>query len=164
MAGVAIACLITFLFAIIIAGVTGNQTTPDTLTGVSAVFGDGIVTLALIFGLLSIVTSFLITAQAMREVYWWDFKMNKNLAWALSCGVPYLAYWLGLRNLTDVVSLTGALSGGIIGIIFIWLVIRVQKKPEQISIIRNKINKPVAFILSSLFVFGLIYEIWAILN
>jgi len=157
--GTGISVLITLVFVTMVVGVTGAQTTPDTLAGLNIVFGNGVVVLALIFGLLSIITSFLVATQSMREVYWWDFNMNKNIAWALACGIPYLAYLVGLQNLTKVVSLTGAFTGGVLGIILIWLVIVVQKKAEQPSIIKTKLSKQLAFIFSLLFVFGLVYEV-----
>ena len=156
--GVGISVLITLIFVVMIVGVTGSHTTPDTLAGLSSVFGNGVVILSLIFGLLSIVTSFLVATQSMREVYWWDFKMNKDVAWALACGIPYVIYLFGIQNLTKVVSLTGAFTGGVLGIILIWLVIVVQKKAEQASLIKTKINVPLAFLFSLLFVLGLVYS------
>ena len=158
--GIGISVLITLIFVTMIVGVTGSQTTPDTLTGLSSVFGNGVVIFSLIFGLLSIVTSFLVATQSMREVYWWDFKINKDVAWGLACFIPYAIYAFGIQDLTKVVSLTGAFTGGVLGIILIWLVIVVQKKAEQVSIVKTKINKSIAFILSLLFVFGLVYEIF----
>lgn len=156
--GLTISTVITLIFAVMIVGVTGNATTPDTLVGLGLVFGDGITKLALIFGLLSITTSFLIAAQATREVYWWDFKINKTIAWALACFFPYLAYLFGVHDLTRVVSLTGAFTGGILGVLLIWLGIATRKNPEQKSVIKVNINKYIAFGLSFLFVIGLIYS------
>ena len=159
--GTGISVFITLVFVTMIVGVTGSHTTPDTLTGLASVFGNGVVVFSLIFGILSIITSTLIATQSMREVYWWDFKMNKNWAWVFACGVPYIVYAVGIQDLTKVVSLTGAFTGGVLGIILIWLVIVVQKKAEQNSIVKTNINSAIAFIFSLLFVLGLVYEIMA---
>lgn len=162
--GTLIPAIITIVFVSVIVGVTGFATTPDTLVGLKQVFSNGIVTFALIFGLLSVITSFLVISQAVREVYWWDFKMNKNFAWLIACGVPLLLFFLGIHNLTKVVSFTGAISGGVGGIILIYLTFKVQTKAQKKSVIKTRISKWVAFVLSSLFVLGLINEIIKLLN
>ena len=158
--GTFIPVVVILVFVTMVVGMTGVNTSPDTLVGLNLVIKDGVIILALIFGVLSIVTSFLVVAQATKEVYWWDFKINKNIAWALACFIPYILYLAGWHNLTKVVGLTGAVTGGLIGIIIIYLLFRVKKQREQPSVISNKLNKLLAWILSLLFALGLIYEIW----
>ncbi len=152
------------VFALVIAGITGASTTPDTLAGLSQIFGDGVIKIVLVFGLLAVITSMISIAEASREVYWWDFKINKNLAWVLACFAPWLIYLAGLRDITKVVSLTGAVAGGILGVVVIYLIIKIKEKCERDSCIKNSINKPAGFILSLLFILGLIYEIWNVLK
>lgn len=162
--GTFIPVIITAIFTVVVVGVTGINTSPDTLVGLHSVFTNGVITVALIFGLLSVFTSFLIIAQAIRETYWWDFGMNKNIAWFLACFIPFILYVAGLQNLIKVISLTGAVIGGLAGIIIIQMALRVKKKKEQKSVITNGLNSPVAYILSLLFILGLIYEIWTVMR
>ena len=162
--GTFIPAAITAIFAVVVVGVTGINTSPDTLVGLHLVFTNGVMTFSLIFGLLSVITSFLIIAQAIRETYWWDFGMNKNVAWFLACFVPFILYAVGLQNLIKVISLTGAVIGGLAGIIIIQMALKVKNKKEQKSVIINGLNRPVAYILSSLFILGLVYEIWAVMK
>jgi len=65
--------------------------------------------------------------------------------------------------LTKTVSITGALAGGIFGIVLIWLVFKIKKQGNKKSVIKNKINLPIAYGLSLLFILGFIYELWAVL-
>jgi len=161
--GTFIAVVTMIVFVTTIIGITGINTSPDTLVGLHSVLSDGVIIFALIFGLLSIITSFLVIAQSVREVFWWDFGIKKNTAWFLACFVPFFLYLAGIENLTKVISLSGAIIGGLAGIVLIWLVFRVKKKREQVSIINNRLSKTLAYILSSLFILGLVYEIWALL-
>jgi len=158
--GTFIPVVITMIFAFVVVGITGNNTSPDTLVGLRAILPNDIMIAVLIFGLLAIITSFLVIAQATREIFWWDFGINKNVSWVLACFVPLLLYLIGLQNLTKIVSLTGAITGGLIGILSIWLLNEVKKKAEQKSIIQNKINKPIVIMLSFLFISGLLYELY----
>lgn len=162
--GTYLSAMLMLIFVMVIVGLTGKNITPDTLAGLSRVFGDGIIKITLVFGLLAIITSMICIAQADREVFWWDFKLNKNLAWALACFTPFFIYLAGLRDITKVVGLTGALAGGILGIVVIYLVIKIKQKCECDSVIKNKINKITVSGLSLLFILGLIYEVWQALK
>ncbi|MBU4257370.1 hypothetical protein KKC04_03080 [Patescibacteria group bacterium] len=160
--GTFIPVAVMLFFTVLAVGITGNNTTPDTLAGLNSVIGNGAVIFALLFGLLAIITSFLTLAQAVKEVYWWDLGMNKKLAWCLSCVVPYFLYLIGFQNLIKIISLTGAVTGGILGVVVICLIFKVKKKKEHAPIISNNLSKPFAYFLSLLFILGLIYEIWMV--
>lgn len=150
-------------FVLLVLGITGAKTSPDTLFGLSGVLKNGVITFSLIFGLLAIITSYILTAQATEEIFEWDFKINNKLAWFLACFIPYFLFCLDLANLTKVISFTGAITGGLSGLILIWLVIKIKIMPERISVIKNKLTKPLAYFLSLLFILGVIYEIWAMI-
>ena len=162
--GTYLSAALMLIFILIIVGIGGANTTPDTLSGLGQIFGDGIIKIALVFGLLAVITSMICTTQASREVFWWDLKFNKNLSLALACLIPFFTYLVGVRNITQVVSLTGAVSGGILGIVVIYLVFKIKQKCECDSVIKNKINKITGLSLSLLFLLGLIYEVWATLK
>ena len=153
------AVLMTF-FVLVVLGITGSAATPDTLVGLAAVLSDGIMTFSLIFGLLAIITSYLVFAQAMEEIFQWDLGLNNKSAWFLACFVPYFLYLIGWGDIIKVVSFTGAVTGGLTGTILIWLMFKIKAKPEVVSVIKNKLTKPAAWFLSLLFVLGFIYEIF----
>jgi amino acid permease len=162
--GTFLAAGLMLFFILVILGISGAQTSPDTLAGLSAVLNDGVVTFSLIFGLLCIFTSYIVIAQATEEILEWDFKLNNKLAWFLAGFIPYFLYLIGWSDLTRVVSLTGAVCGGLLGIILIWLTFEVKANPEKVSIVNNKLTKPLAYFLSGLFILGIIYQLWNITN
>jgi len=148
------------IFAFIVVGITGSATTPAALIGISQVFNNGIVKLSLIFGILVVATSMLAIAQDTRAVFQRDFKIRPFVSWLLACFVPFILYLLGVHNFTKVVSLTGAIAGGILGVIVILIVLKIKKKCYQDSPIKCHLNRPGALFLSLLFLLGLFYEIW----
>ena len=157
--GTILPAIVLAIFVLTVIGVTGANTTADTLAGLRGVFSDGVVTLALIFGVLNIFTSSLVVMQATREIYWWDFRINKNLAWVFVFVLPIILYLFNFTNLTAVVSVTGAVVGGILGVVLVLLFPIMEKKPEQRSVLRTSISRPWAIALCSLFVLGLISEL-----
>lgn len=158
--GTYLSAALMLVFVLVVTGVTGLNTTPDALAGLGNIFGSGIIRLALLFGLLVVATSMIVITQASREILWWDFGIDKNIAWALTCALPLWFYLIGVQNLTKTVSLTGAISGGVLGIVIIWLLLVVKKRRDQESAVKNYINRPMAYILSIFFILGFIYEVW----
>jgi len=158
--GTFIPAFIMMIFAITIVGITGVNTSEDALNSLKLIFSNGIITLAYLFGLFAIFTSFIVIAQALKEIYIWDLKINRSLAWALACLIPYLLFLSGWNNLIKIVGFTGAVTGGLSGIILIWLLFKVKARPDIKSPIKNKLTKIKACFLSLLFILGLIYEIW----
>lgn len=157
--GTAIPVIITAIFVVAVVGATGERTTADTLTGLYAIFDGKIIFLALLFGLINIMTSFFTGLQSVREIFWWDFKMNKNLAWALAAIVPLVLFVFGIRNITSVVSITGAISGGVLGIVMIYLSRASSARPQKEAPFKVKVSSAAFLGLSALFIIGLIYEI-----
>lgn len=156
--------VITAVFALIVVGITGDHTTPDALVGLREYFNNGMITFTLILGLLTVTTSFIIISQSLREVYWWDLKMDKNKAWALACGIPFLLYVVGVRDLTEVVGLTGSIVGGVFGVVLIVLLFKVKRERKILPALETRFGKPTAYSLSLVFILGLIYEIWSFVS
>lgn len=154
-----IAMIITTIFTLTIVGISGDQTTEDSLTGVRAVLDDGVVVLALVFGIFSMMTSFFGVSESIKETLWWDFKINKNLAWFLAVSVPYIFYYYGFTDLVNVISFIGAVGGGFAAIMMI-LVFRKLKKQNKLSLFNIKPHKSLLYLLIFLFACGILYELY----
>ncbi len=154
--GTFIPVAVTLLFVVAALGVTGVNTTPDTLIGLRSFLSPALISVALILGLLAVFTSFLTLAQATKEIFVWDFKIKREVAWFLALIPPYLLYLIGLHNLTSVVSFTGSVMGGILGIILIWLFFKVKNGSRQGGVMETKLSKKMALILSFLFILGFV--------
>ena len=148
------------LFTLVILGISGNQTTPDALSGIKAILNDGVVLFSLIFGVLTMVTSFLVVAESIKETLWWDFKVNKHLSWALAVFLPYILYVLGLKNLINVISFAGGVAGSLSAIILILIFIQLRKKAGRLVLFKRSPGAVIIYFLISLFVCGMIYEIY----
>jgi hypothetical protein len=150
--------LIAF-FAFLMVGVTGVNTTPDVLTGLATQLDNWIIVLALLFGLIAVVTSYIVISQSLKEIYWWDEEMNKYLAWLLATVVPFGIYLIGIKDLIAVISLTGAITGGLYGIILISIYLKVQDKKRRKLVYKKCLSRKLVWILSLAFVLGVIAEI-----
>lgn len=120
--------LLFIIFVLVVVGVTGQNTTQEALIGLQQVFGPRVMLIGLIFGILALITSFLTIGLNIKKIFWYDYKLNKNLAWLLACFVPLLAFLFGLRNFIDVIALVGAIFGGINGILICLIYSKIKKR------------------------------------
>lgn len=161
--GTFVPAAVTLMFVVAVVGVTGTNTTPDALSGLSGIFSNGLIGLVLVIGLLAVITSFIAVAQATKEVFYWDLKIDKRISWVLALLPGYLLYLAGAENLTKVVSFTGAITGGLLGIILIWLFFRMKNGSAKGNLMETKLSRGMAIFLSLLFVAGFIYSFLEIL-
>jgi len=159
--GTFIPILVIIVFTLTIVGISGIGTTSDALVGISSILGDGVITFALVFGVLTMITSFLGVGEAVRETLCWDYKVNKFLGWALACFVPYIMYLLGFKNLIEVISFAGAIAGGISAIVLILIFIKIRKNKKKLIMFKYKPNIIITSFLICMFIAGVVYEVWA---
>ena len=142
-----IPALVYLFFIYLILGITGPQTTESALTGLRNFLGDGIVSLALFFGVLTTFTSFIALGLTLRKVFWYDLKIEKNFAWLITCFFPLILFLIGVKQFIPVISFVGGVMLGIDGILILLMYRKI--KPKQILVY------PLFLILFG----GIIYEI-----
>jgi tyrosine-specific transport protein len=143
-----IPALVYLFFIYLILGISGSQTTESALGGLKAVLGDGIVALALLFGLLTTFTSFIALGLTLKKVFWYDLKLTKNLAFVITCFVPLFLYLAGLKSFISVIGAVGGIMLAIDGILILLMYNKIR--PER---------KLITYPLILLFLAGILYSI-----
>ena len=147
------------LFATAVVGVTGWDTSQIATVALGEVLGRKILVFVNLFSVLAMATSFLAMGLALKEVYNYDYKLDKKLSWALTCSLPIAVFILGIKEFVHVIGFVGALSGGCMGIMVVLMHSRAKKlgkrKPEFVITGR----KIVSVLLVAVFVAGILYEI-----
>jgi amino acid permease len=164
-AGSLIAILITAAFGFLMWGVSGSGTSEETLVGLQGILSQPILALGAVFGFLCIITSFLVIGINLKEIFFYDYNLKNNvLAWALAVLAPFFIFLFGTRTFIDIISITGALFGGMNGIIIVLIYLksktRGDKKPEYIL----NLPKFIPYSVMILFIVGIIYEIFYLLS
>jgi len=146
--------IFVYLFFIyLILGITGSQTTESALVGLRNFLGNGIVSLGFLFGLLTTFTSFIALGLTLKKVFWYDLKIGKNLACAITCFIPLVLFLIGIKQFIPVISFVGATMLGIDGI----LILLMYKK--QVKNQKSKVKSLLVYPLILVFFAGIIYEI-----
>lgn len=142
-----------FLFSIVIFGICGKNTSEDSISGLKIYFDKNIVSFFYFFGLVTTFTSFVALGLTMEKIFWYDFKLNKNLAFFLACFPPLFLFFLGFNKFLPVISFVGGVMLGIDGI----LILLMYKKQFKTQISKFKIS--LVYFLIFLLIVGIFYEI-----
>jgi amino acid permease len=95
------------LFAFVVVGVTGANTTQIATIGLGEVLGEYMLILGNVFAVLAMGTSFLITGLALRDSFRWDYKIPGTVATAIVCAVPLIIFLFGIREFIALVDIVG---------------------------------------------------------
>ncbi len=106
-----------------------------------------------LFAVFSIATSFLSMVLIMKWVYQYDYKLNKKIAWGVSCIIPLIIVLLNWTTFVRILGLIGAVGGGVEGIMIILMHYKAKKFGER---------KPEYEISSNFFISGLLICIFII--
>jgi len=156
--GTSIPIAIYLLFMAVVVGVTGQNTTSDALTGLNIAIGDGVMTLGLVFGIIAIVTSYLIIGINLKEIFWYDYGISEKKSWALACFVPFIIFAFGLRDFITVVSFAGGVAGGLTGILVVVLFYSAKKKGDSKPPFEIKIPILLSSFIILTYILGIVYQ------
>lgn len=141
--------ILTYLFFIyLILGITGLQTTESALTSLRNFLGNGTVSLALFFGVLTTFTSFIALGLTLKNVFRYDLKISSNFSWAITCFVPFALFLIGVKQFIPVIIVVGGVMLGIDGILI--LLMYTKTNPRK---------KLIVYPLILVFLVGIIYSI-----
>ena len=107
--GVGFAILIYLFFIFIIVGISGTETSQEGILGLMGQLDNGVIGLALAFGLLATFTSFVTLGLTLKKILWFDLGLPENIAWAVVTFVPLSAFLVGVDNYIQVITFVGAM-------------------------------------------------------
>jgi len=150
--GIIITVVVYLFFIYMVLGSSGIVS-EDAISGLEKTLGSDIIKLGFIFGVITCFTSFIMLALTLKKVLWYDFGLDKNLSWFLTCFPPLALFLLGIREFIRVISFTGAVALGLEGIIIVFLYKKFLKRK-----LLKKMN-PVLYFLVGIFILGIILEL-----
>jgi len=111
-----------------------------------------------LFPVFSMATTFLILGLALKWMLHYDYKISKFLSWIITITIPLIFFLAGARSFIQVIGITGAVAGGIEGILIV-LIARAAKRKSEVKPEYNiPINWIFAILLILLFTAGIVYQ------
>lgn len=158
--GTIIVFIVYLAFTFIIVGISGKDTSEEAIVGLKGILGSKIVIIGAMFGILAMATSFLTLGLALKEVYHYDYGIDKTLAWVLTCFIPFVLLILGLSSFVEVLGIVGSLTGGISSILILVMHKKSQKGGDRKPEYSLKLTKSIVYLLYIIFILGIIYQIY----
>lgn len=123
------ALYLLFIFAVL--GASGANVSLDSLSGLAAVLGQRAVLAGSVLGFLAIFTSFIVMAADLKNIFRYDFRFPKWLAWLGVVFLPLVLFLLGATDLISVLEITGAIGLGLTGVLIILMARRLPEKRKN---------------------------------
>lgn len=151
------------IFAGLVVGVTGDGTTGGAIEGLYTFLGNNLFKLAIIFGILTMATSFLAVGIAIKEVFMFDYNIGKYPSSILTSVIPLIISIIiilsPLKNaFISVLDIAGSFGISLTGIFVILIFFKAKKfgkrKPEF-----SIDNKLLPYLLMLIFILGILYKI-----
>ena len=147
--GVGLAILIYLFFIFIIVGITGANTSEEAILGLMGQLDNGVIGLALVFGLLATFTSFVTLGLTLKKILWFDLGLPEKASWAIVTFGPISAFLIGIDNYIQVITFVGTM---LLAIDATLITIMYQKyKPAK--------YKFLTYPMIAVFVLGIVYNI-----
>jgi hypothetical protein len=162
--GSIIPVLVYILFSVVAVGITGSLTTESSIIGLGTVLGPTALVLGSIFGCITMTTAFLVLGLALREMFQFDLKFHPKLAWLLVIVPPLLMLLLNWLSFIEILGISGAIVGGIDGIVIMHMHRRlrlVEHRTSAFTVSQSLVIHALAYVV---FLGGIAYESWIVIQ
>lgn len=146
------------IFAFVVVGVTGANTSEEAILGLAGVWGDWMIYIGALFGFLAISTSALVLMTNLKESLMYDLKIDEYFSWFVVALVPFLIFLAGAQDFIGVIGFTGAIFGGTNGILMSLMYLKLRKKKKPLHPIL-KWPRFVPYLVMLVFGLGIVYEV-----
>lgn len=150
--------LIYVVFICAVLGVSGTATSEESFVGLSQSVGNGVITFGVIFGLFAVLTSYLVTAISLKEMFQYDYCLGEKRSWFLSCVVPFVVFVLGMRDFIQVLNIAGSVMGGFIGILIILIFYRAKERGDVKPAFEIRVSEEVSALMIFVYLLGIAYQ------
>ncbi len=115
-----------------------------------------------LFAMFAMLTSFLALGMGLVQMYTYDFHLPKSLALVLTLGLPLILALLNISTFFAVLAITGAIAGGIDGILIILAYWRAKKHGERKPEFEVSCPWYLGYTIIGVFLFGMSYQLYSI--
>jgi amino acid permease len=155
--GTCIPAVFYTIFTLVVVGYMGSETPQIATFALGGIF--------VFMGIVTMVTSYISLANALKHNYMFDYKISKRKAWFRACIIPIFVFLFiqifgGLFSFIRVISIGGVVSGGVIGILVLMINKRAEKRGDRHPEFFVPINNWIVRILSFVFILGIFLELF----
>lgn len=155
--GSTIPVFIYLFFVIVVMGISGSATSDDAISGLIGYLPEWIIVLGAGIGVLAIITSYLTLGYVLEEVWFRDFKIKRPFSVVLASFPALFLFLVGAKSFVAVLEFSGAISGGIIGILILSAFEKAKKLGKREPVYIIKVPKLFLFLFYLIFFLGIFF-------
>ena len=125
-----------------------------------SVMGKTAFVFANLFAIFAMSTSFIGIGFSLKEMFMYDYHLNKTLAWVLTCSVPLVIVLMGLTNFIEAIAISGTFAGGLESSLVVLMISRAKKCGDREPEYTVPYHPLVGFAMILIFVAGAGYLLW----
>lgn len=148
-------------FTAIVLAVTGAHTTEIATIGLSNIVGPAALAIGSLFAIAAMSSSFMTLGTAISQIFQFDYHIKHGHTLIITLAIPLIFFIFGVRDFFGIVSIAGALTVGLTGIITLITFWRARKhgkrRPEYV--VPTWFALPATIIISIVFILGLFYTL-----
>lgn len=147
------------LFGLFISGVTGSSTSQEAFQGLIPFLGQKVMLLGAIFGIFTVSTSFLTSANYLKNTFIFDYKIPYFISFSLVAFIPLFLFLIGVRQFIWIIAFIGIFMGLVDGTVISLIYQKAKKYGDRIP--EYSLNIPKYFFYSIIIIlfFGAFIEI-----
>ncbi|MBI4120533.1 MAG: hypothetical protein HY454_03665 [Parcubacteria group bacterium] len=147
------------VFILAVVGISGGATSTEAIKGLSPFLGANVVKYGAAIGFLAIITSFFTVGLNIKNSFRFDFGLSSGLSFILTAAVPLVLFWLGWRDFIKIISVGGAVLGGLEGLLLLAIWRKAKRKGDRAPEYQLKLRPILVCLIALVFVVGIVYEI-----
>ena len=159
--GVLICLAVYLLFSTLIIGISGTATSRDGISSLSDHFGELILFIGYVFGIITTFTSFIALGLTVKKLFWYDYHLPKIVAWSLASFIPLGLFVIGLQDFIGVIGITGAVMLGLDGVLVTLVYLSMKRRQKPANYIKLKMLGSSLIVLLSV---GVVLQIFYTIN
>ncbi|MFC1789473.1 aromatic amino acid transport family protein [Patescibacteria group bacterium] len=152
--------VISLLFVFMVVGVSGDNVSPDAISGLNSFFGPQILFFLVLAALITIADSFLILGLSFRNTLICDYEISPKISSLIACGVPLLLFLAGFRNFIGTVGFIGTIVGAIEGVLVVLIYKKAKKLFDREPEYSLQVPSLVFYVLIFTFVLGAFFQLF----
>jgi len=162
--GALIPIVLYALFSFVTIGVCGSSTSEVATIYLGQRFGIVMAIFGNLFAIFAMSTSFLTLGLGLKDLYNYDYKIKKHVAWALACLIPLVLFLLIFFFIKEetfykTIGLTGGVAMTLEGILLVIIFNRAKRRGNRKPEYTIKRSTVVSIALITIFVLGMVYTI-----
>ncbi|MDP2692593.1 MAG: aromatic amino acid transport family protein [bacterium] len=155
-----ISIVVYALFAAVIVGVTGAETSEIATIALGEKLGIKIFLLGNLFAVLAMGTSCLMAGLALRDSMKWDFNLSRGVSTLLVSGIPFLIFIFGIRGFIEAIDIVGGVFMSV-EMLLILLIYWKAKQQGDLKVGKYKLHHTTLLLILLLLAltFGAVYSV-----